>query len=410
MTSGREKAWEAAGPLTVNLIWPYTTWGGAQIYFLSLVRNAPKNWKFRVVVPNGSDPQLMKLFSDAGAKLFYLKNIRNPTPAHGIVERLKRQLRRLRSENETLAFVNKMTSPGEIYHIEAGPWQSVSLLKKLARRGKTFVTVQNAMPGDVSEARKSAWSRRMTELLSLPSFELFGGNQHAVENIRTFLPAELHRKVTISRATFSRTDVNAALAMPIRRNEVLSSLGLLPEKLTVIAVGQFIDRKGRWDFLEAARLLKDKFQFIWVGPTHLDDEEISRIDSFDVADTFRYVLSDDAGRTRSEILAFFRNADIFALPSYWEGLPVSILEAMALGLPIVSTRINGIPEAVVNDITGYVVEAGDVPTFATAIETLADAAVRKRIAEGALAAATGEFEEIVSVSNVFDRYVGAEAP
>ncbi|MEZ5424393.1 MAG: glycosyltransferase, partial [Pyrinomonadaceae bacterium] len=176
------------------------------------------------------------------------------------------------------------------------------------------------------------------------------------------------------------------------------------------AVGQFIDRKGRWDFLEAAKLLKDTFQFIWVGPTHLDADEAARVKDYGVAGSFRYVLSEDAGRSRAEILAFFRNADIFALPSYWEGLPVSILEAMALGLPIVSTRINGIPEAVVNDTTGFIVEAGDAPAFAAAIKKLEDAPTRKRLAEGALAAATGEFEEIVSVSNVFDRYINAETP
>lgn len=410
MESEHEKAWEAAGPLMINLIWPYTTWGGAQIYFLSLVRNAPRGWKFRVIVPNGSDPQLMKLFSDAGAKLFYLANIHNPTPALGIIEKLKRQLRRLRSENEILRLIRRISFSGEIFHIEAGPWQSVSLLTKLARRGKTFVTVQNAMPGNISGARKRAWSRRMTTLLSMPGFELFGGNQHAVDDIRTFLPRELHHKVTISRATFSRTDVNTALAMPVRRIEVLSGLGLRPEMLTVIAVGQFIDRKGRWDYLEAARLLKDKFQFIWVGPTELDADEKDRIDEFDVADNFRYILSDDAGRSRAEVLAFFRNADIFALPSYWEGLPVSILEAMALGLPVVSTRINGIPEAVINDRTGFIVETGDAPSFAAAIESLEDAQLRERLADGAIAAATGEFEEIVSVSNVFDRYAARGTP
>src|SRR5690606_21049729 len=261
------------------------------------------------------DPELMRLFSDAGAELFFLENVRNPTPAEGIAEKLKRQLRRLRSEKEILAFIKERTSPGEIYHIEAGPWQSVSLLKKLAHRGKTFVTVQNAMPSNVSEARKRAWSRRMTALVSMPSFELFGGNQHAVDDIRTFLPAELHKKGTIPRATFSRTDVNEALAMPRRREQVLSGFGLRPEKLTVIAVGQFIDRKGRWDFLEAARLLKDTFQFIWVGPTRLGAAEAARIEEYDVAETFSFVRSEDTDHLIAEILDVFRNADIFALPS-----------------------------------------------------------------------------------------------
>ncbi|MBX7060675.1 MAG: glycosyltransferase [Pyrinomonadaceae bacterium] len=405
MADDRTKVWEAAGPLTINLIWPYTTWGGAQIYFLSLVRNAPDGWNFRVIVPTGSDDELMKLFAAAGAKIVYLTTVHNPTPAHGIFEKIARQRRRLRSEKEILALIERLSGEGEIFHIEAGPWQSVSLLKKLAGRGKTFVTVQNAMPSGVSQARKRAWSRRMTSLLSMPSFELFGGNQHAVDDIRTFVPEDLHSKITISRATFSRTDVNKALAMPVHRDEVLTGLGLRPDKLTVLAVGQFIDRKGRWDFLEAARILSENFQFIWVGPTELTDDERARIETYDVRETFRYVLSEDAGKSRAEILAFFRNADIFALPSYWEGLPVSILEAMALGLPIVSTRINGIPEAVIDDITGYLVEAGNAVAFAKAIEKLEAPNLRTRLSEGALAAATGEFEEIVSVSNVFDRYV-----
>ena len=410
MADDRIKAWEAAGPLTINLIWPYTTWGGAQIYFLSLVRNAPKGWSFRVIVPAGSDDELMKLFAAAGAEIVYLTTVHNPTPAHGIFEKIARQRRRLRSEKEILSLVEKIAGEGEIFHIEAGPWQSVSLLKKLARRGKTFVTVQNAMPSDVSKTRKRSWSRRMTSLLSMPSFELFGGNQHAVDDIRTFVPSSLRSKITISRATFSRADVNKALANPVHRDEVLTGLGLRSNMLTVLAVGQFIDRKGRWDFLEAARILRGKCQFIWVGPAELTEEENARIETYDIADTFRYVLSENAGKSRAEILAFFRNADVFALPSYWEGLPVSILEAMALGLPIVSTRINGIPEDVIEGVTGYLVEAGDAAAFAKAIEKLESTSLRARLSEGALAAATGEFEEIVSVSNVFDRYVAAGKP
>ncbi|KXK06941.1 MAG: glycosyl transferase family protein [Acidobacteria bacterium OLB17] len=405
MTDERRNAWEAAGLLTINLIWPYTTWGGAQIYFLSLVKNAPRAWKFRVIAPSASDAQLLGLFRDAGAEIVHLQRVHNPTPARGIIEKIRRQLRRLRSEREILSVLDTAAAQGEIFHIEAGPWQSVSLLKRLARKGRTFVTVQNALPSNVSEARKRRWSSRMTALLRLPNFELFGGNQHAVDDIRSYLPAELHNKVTISRATFSREDVNSALRMPVRRQDVLSGLGLPPDKLTVIAVGQFIDRKGRWDYLEAARLLKDKFQFIWVGPAKLSDEEKRRIADYEVSDSFRYVLSSDAGKTRAEVLAFFRNADIFGLPSHWEGLPVSILEAMALGLPIVSTRINGIPEAVIEGKTGSLVEVGDSAGFASAIERLGDPALREKLAAGALAMATGELEEIVSVSNVFDRYI-----
>jgi colanic acid/amylovoran biosynthesis glycosyltransferase len=69
----------------------------------------------------------------------------------------------------------------------------------------------------------------------------------------------------------------------------------------------------------------------------------------------------------SAVAAALRDADVFCLPSFAEGLPVSIMEAMAVGVPVVTTYISGIPELVVNDRTGWVVPAGDVDALAAAI-------------------------------------------
>lgn len=65
------------------------------------------------------------------------------------------------------------------------------------------------------------------------------------------------------------------------------------------------------------------------------------------------------GSTRLDILRFFRIAGIFALSSFVEGLPIALLEGMALGIPSISTRINGIPEAIKHMETGILIEAGD---------------------------------------------------
>jgi glycosyltransferase involved in cell wall biosynthesis len=62
--------------------------------------------------------------------------------------------------------------------------------------------------------------------------------------------------------------------------------------------------------------------------------------------------------------------DIFALPSYDEGLPIAILEAMSEGLPVVATDVGGIPELVENDRTGYLVSPGDVNALCTALRRL----------------------------------------
>ncbi len=65
-------------------------------------------------------------------------------------------------------------------------------------------------------------------------------------------------------------------------------------------------------------------------------------------------------------------ADLFVLPSHAEGLPMTVLEAMGAGLPVVSTRVGGIPEAVVDGETGILLEPGDVVCLAAALRTLAE--------------------------------------
>ncbi|WP_197089547.1 glycosyltransferase family 4 protein [Bacillus sp. SA1-12] len=65
-----------------------------------------------------------------------------------------------------------------------------------------------------------------------------------------------------------------------------------------------------------------------------------------------------------------RESDIFFLPSYNEGMPMSILDAMGYGLPIVSTNVGGIPKIVKNNYNGYLCEAGDKEGFAEAIRSI----------------------------------------
>lgn len=62
--------------------------------------------------------------------------------------------------------------------------------------------------------------------------------------------------------------------------------------------------------------------------------------------------------------------DVFILPSYAEGLPMTILEAMGQGLPIISTTVGGIPSAVISNHNGYLINPGDIASLSSCIETL----------------------------------------
>ena len=71
------------------------------------------------------------------------------------------------------------------------------------------------------------------------------------------------------------------------------------------------------------------------------------------------------------------NADAFVLPSYNEGLPMSLLEAMAAGLPVLSTPVGGIPEVVEHGVNGLIAEAGNIRSIADSMLALADDADRR---------------------------------
>ena len=89
---------------------------------------------------------------------------------------------------------------------------------------------------------------------------------------------------------------------------------------------------------------------------------------------------------------FLRSLDVFAFPSHQEALPLALLEAMAAGLPVVATRVGGIPEAVEDEATGLLVPPKDPERMAAALHRLAaDPALARRLGDAARARAARAF-------------------
>lgn len=87
------------------------------------------------------------------------------------------------------------------------------------------------------------------------------------------------------------------------------------------------------------------------------------------------------GAEKEELL---RRAEVFVLPSYYEGLPVGLLEAMACGVPVIATRVGGIPDVIEDRVNGLLVEPGEPQALARAlVAVLTDEALRRRLREAA---------------------------
>lgn len=111
-----------------------------------------------------------------------------------------------------------------------------------------------------------------------------------------------------------------------------------------------------------------------------------------------------------DMASFYASLDVFVLPSLGEGLPVSVLEAMAAGRPVVASALSGIPEAVRHGVEGLLVPPGDVPALSAALgQVISDPALRLEMGRRARARALRDFtvdRMVDAVAEVYDRMLG----
>jgi len=182
------------------------------------------------------------------------------------------------------------------------------------------------------------------------------------------------------------------------RSRIRAEFATPSDRVVVIAVSRLVRHKGYPELLAAMR---DLDADLWiVGERLASDHGEDMEPHFAAAD-----LKNRLVRTgyREDVPALLAAADIFVLPSHFEGLPMSVIEAMLTGLPVVATDISGPREQVVADVTGLLVPPMRVFELAAALRRLVgDAALRSRMGEAGRLRALELYDEEKVVARTLD--------
>jgi N,N'-diacetylbacillosaminyl-diphospho-undecaprenol alpha-1,3-N-acetylgalactosaminyltransferase len=317
-------------------------------------------WRVTALVPEGDYTHLFE-GEGIGHEHYSIKREgMNPLKECLVISRLYKKLRMLRPD-----VVHSFTMKPNIYGSIAGRLAGIpKIVNSVTGLGSFFIDSKNVAP----TGRVLAQLYRASCLFA--DRVLF----HNRDDLEFFLrlriaPARKCRVIRgsgvdlekFSRARFTDTE----------RKKLRNALGVPEAAVVVTFISRLIWDKGIREFCEAARMIRErrgeKAVFLLIG---------DRYDGNPNAVPFSYVESmAQSGDVvfagwRKDIPAVLHCSDIVTLPSYREGLPVSLQEALAMGIPIVTTDVPGCRETVEDGVNGFLVPHKNAAALAGAIEKL----------------------------------------
>jgi len=166
-----------------------------------------------------------------------------------------------------------------------------------------------------------------------------------------------------------------------KRHAIRHALGFTEADSVLVMVARFHPGKGHRVLLDALRQLLPVcpgLKLVCLGEGEGEPELRALCEAFGLANCLRL------GGYQQNVPDWLAAADINVLPSFYEGLPLTILEAMAAGLPSVASNVGGIPEAIQDGVSGLLVPPGDSCRLAEALSLLlSDPATRVRMGDAA---------------------------
>jgi glycosyltransferase involved in cell wall biosynthesis len=240
---------------------------------------------------------------------------------------------------------------------------------------------------------------RIADAITLP---LDAATLAVSEDVRSSVWPGLRARVEV---VVHGLDVERVREQLSRRDSTRAELGVDAGTTLVVTVANLRATKNHPGLLAAAKRVLDtgaEVRFVVAGQGPLESEIREQLRVLALGDRYRLLgYRDDATR-------LIAAADLFVLASHHEGLPVSVMEALALGVPVVAPAVGGIPEMVTDGHDGLLTPAGDDRALAAAILRASEPVEHARLAAGARR--TGErFSSAAAVSRIEAVY-GRVAP
>lgn len=343
--------------------WPLSGGTGAYVYYLSneLLKNG-----YKICVVTGSNQALDIQVNDK-LNVFFLKIPKTPIVKSFLLAGAS--YRKLNSIRETVNV--------DITHAQLPLTPNFAVPPNF---GKTLVcTVHSTWKGEAEAIRGEPYSRLNANEKFLVSFNWFLRifEEKMLERAKKiiavshFTKRELLEYYKIPenniRVIHNGVDVNKFKPAPDKR-KVKEALGFNPDDLAIVSVGRLYARKGLFTLIESMPAVVKRFKnakFIISGKGQSDEMRklIAHAEKLGVKNNIIFT----GYYPDKKLPKLYQAADVFAFSTFYEHHPFAVLEALATGLPVVTTTVGGIPETIESDKNGFLVEPFNPRQFADRI-------------------------------------------
>ena len=229
----------------------------------------------------------------------------------------------------------------------------------------------------------------------------------SAESVRDFYIRQVHADPARVDVIYNAVDWSQ-LQTTMPSGALRASVGVPAGVPVAGIIARLTEQKGHRYLLDAVAETPElaSLHLLVVGDGGLRDDLRARVDRLGLTTRVHFL---GVRRDLGDLLAA---VDLFVMPSLWEGLPLSMVLAMGAGLPVVATRVAGIPEVVRDGVTGVLVPPADVPALGSALTRLvSDPALRRTLGAAAAAFVRPRFGVdgyVDAVTGLYDRLL-AEA-